>query len=480
MSRRVTRSQQRKQDLEVERVREAGARIGDASSINGDGSFSGSSVNGVESVEGTPRKGRSTKRQKLAAVAVVVQKAPEEKAAKFDGGVSENEESKVQEEGVGPRVKEGKIEEKNDKQKEKEEKTENKTLNGVVKGAHKKFSEGEEEPMRGVVETVVEEVEKPVEVNGDDATNTNKGSSEDQSDDDDDAPEAVSISTGRQAIFAHEEEIKKAREQYDPLLIHIYSGSTNPTPHRQESQARLKRKIHDARLKDQKAASQFQPPPSKRQKLSAPPPLPHAQSTDTSSGPTNTAAIATATTTATPSAEPPSPGGHLSPTSSTTLSLQQPPTDPSHPLNLILGRRSSDSAPPRTYTKKLPLLLPPSLLNEVALLPPTSPSTASTKASTTKPLNTRKTLAHFEAEEKAALEAIEKKKSRQLQKLPAYKKGPVHVAVLGKEELRERDRRVMAPPGSKKVADVRDNWLMGRKLVGGRGGRCQECWGRGL
>ena len=41
------------------------------------------------------------------------------------------------------------------------------------------------------------------------------------------------------------------------------------------------------------------------------------------------------------------------------------------------------------------------------------------------------------------------------------------MAVLGKEEQRERDRRVMAPPGSKKVGDVRDNWLMGRKLVGG-------------
>lgn len=427
-------------------MRVAGARIGDGSSINGDGGFSGSCVNGVESVEGTPRKGRATKRQKLAAVAVVVEKAPEEKAATFNGGVSENEE--LQEEGAGPKVKEGKIEEKNDKQKEKEEKTENKTLNGVVKGAHKKFSEGEEEPMRGVVETVVMEVEKPVEVNGGDATNTNKGSSEDQSDDDDDAPEAVSISTGRQAILAREEEIKKAREQ-------------------QESQARLKRKTHDARLKDQKAASQFQPPPSKRQKLSAPSQTAPAPSNDTPFGPTNTA-ITTATTTATPSAEPPSPGGLLSPTSSTTLSLQQPPTDPSHPLNLILAHRSSDSAPPRTYTKKIPLLLPPSLLNEVALLPPTPPpSTASTKASTTKPLNTRKTLADFEAEEKAALEAIEKKKSKQLQKLPAYKKGPVHVAVLGKEEQRERDRRVMAPPRSKKVGDVRDNWLMGRKLVGG-------------
>ena len=54
-----------------------------------------------------------------------------------------------------------------------------------------------------------------------------------------------------------------------------------------------------------------------------------------------------------------------------------------------------------------------------------------------------------------------------MQKLPTYKKGPVHVAVLGKEEQRERDRKVMAPPGSKKVGDVRDSWLMGRKLVGG-------------
>lgn len=43
----------------------------------------------------------------------------------------------------------------------------------------------------------------------------------------------------------------------------------------------------------------------------------------------------------------------------------------------------------------------------------------------------------------------------------------MHVAVLGKEEQRERDRRLMAPPRSKKVGDVRNNWLMGRKFVGG-------------
>ena len=210
MSRRVTRSQQRKQDSEREREREAEVGSGGGSSINGDGSFSGSSVNGVESVEGTPRKGRPpTKRQKLTAVAVVVEKVPEEKA-EVNGGISENEELKVQEEGVGSKVQEGKIKEKKDEQKE-VEKAENKTPNGVVKGTHKKFGE---EPTREVVEAVVVEVEKPVEVNGGDAAKTNKSDSEDESDDEDDAPEAVSISTSRQAILAREEDIKKAREQY--------------------------------------------------------------------------------------------------------------------------------------------------------------------------------------------------------------------------------------------------------------------------
>ena len=224
MSRRVTRSQQRKQDSEREREAEAGSGGG---SINGDGSFSGSSVNGVESVEGTPRKGRSpTKRQKLTAVVVMVEKVEEE--AEVNGSVSGSEELKLQEEGVGSKVQEGIIEEKKVEQKEQkeEEKTENKTPNGVVKGAHRKFSEEEEEPTREVVEAVA------VEANGDDATNTNEAGSEDESDNDDDAPEAVSISTGRQAILAREEEIKKATEQYDPppLLIHLYPRLTNPPP----------------------------------------------------------------------------------------------------------------------------------------------------------------------------------------------------------------------------------------------------------
>lgn len=219
MSRRITRSQQRKQDSEREREREADAGSG-SSSINGDASFSGSSVNGVESVEGAPRKGRSpTKRQRLTAVAVVVKKLPEEEKEAEANGVSEKEELKVQEEKVESKVQEERIEEKKEEQNKEEEKTENKESNGVVKGAHKKFGEEEEEPTREVVDTVVVGVGKPAQVNGGDTTNTNDADLEDEGGDDDDAPEAMSISTGRQATFAREEEIKKAREQYDPSLL---------------------------------------------------------------------------------------------------------------------------------------------------------------------------------------------------------------------------------------------------------------------
>lgn len=63
---------------------------------------------------------------------------------------------------------------------------------------------------------------------------------------------------------------------------------------------------------------------------------------------------------------------------------------------------------------------------------------------------------------------MEKKKAKAAAgKLPTYKRGPVTVAVLGSEEQRERNRRIMAPPGSRKVSAVRDVWVMGRKLSGG-------------
>lgn len=48
-----------------------------------------------------------------------------------------------------------------------------------------------------------------------------------------------------------------------------------------------------------------------------------------------------------------------------------------------------------------------------------------------------------------------------------YRKGPVTVAVLGAEEYWEKERKIMAPPGSFTVKNIKQSWLMGRRLAGG-------------
>ena len=149
------------------------------------------------------------------------------------------------------------------------------------------------------------------------------------------------------------------------------------------------------------------------------------------------------------SADSPPPPGILSSGSSTTLSHQPPPLSPTRPPDFL-------------RTRRIPLL-PDSLLEEVSRLP--LPSAPSAVKAPHKLSNTRKKFSDFEAEEKAALLALEKK--RKGNKLPIFKKGPVTVAVLGMEEHWERERRVMAPPGSFTVKNIKQSWLMGRKLADG-------------
>lgn len=233
---------------------------------------------------------------------------------------------------------------------------------------------------------------------------------------------------------------------------------------RQENAARLKRKALDARLKEQKIQSRplsdDQAINNKRQKLNLPisvpplalppPPSKNIQQSRTEISSAEPADIPTPT-------NPTTTDGFLSPTSSTTLSLQFPSShpDPSHPINRRIGPKS----------RKPPLLLPQSLLEEVARLP--SPPAPEPTYSSLKPKpNLHKKLADFEAEQKLAQEILDRK-LRKKQKKMGINKGPVKVAVLGREEERERERRVMAPPVVARVERVKDIWLMGRKSVAG-------------
>lgn len=187
---------------------------------------------GDQSPNGTPRKGRSpTKRQRLTAVAVVVQNDKKEEPEMEETVIvaaSGAESIQVRTNGVAKEAGEDNAEGK---------KNGEKTINKSAKSSRKTFDDEEEHSTKLFVKAVV--VEKPLkQVNEGDAVKVNgivnireevvDSEEEDDDDDDDAAPEAVSLSTGRQAILAQEEEIKRVREQYaSPYLILTIVHSIN-------------------------------------------------------------------------------------------------------------------------------------------------------------------------------------------------------------------------------------------------------------
>ncbi|KAI5796392.1 hypothetical protein DFH27DRAFT_564149 [Peziza echinospora] len=303
-----------------------------------------------------------------------------------------------------------------------------------IKAKHQKFDdESEVEPRK--------EQEPMVKItNGDDSAAEDKAQDtaisqeekeEEEESDDDEAPEAFSLSTGREIEAQRIADEKKALEQ-------------------QATSARLKRKAIDARLKEQKLQSQ---PQAKRQKIT-----PSAISTTTAT-PVLAAAAASSSNQNdggdSDSAEPSdSNTGITSPASSRTLSLQLPPSS-QFPNPIIHNISDRKSKPP------LPLLLPAALLEEVASRPSPPPEdTTTTSAGKSNNQSGHKKLADFEAEEKAAqLASFLKKKSNST---PVYKKGQFRVAVIGKEEEKERERKIMAPPKAKKIANIKSDWLTKR------------------
>ncbi|KAF8466626.1 hypothetical protein BDZ91DRAFT_158907 [Kalaharituber pfeilii] len=431
MSTRVTRSQVRRQkqegEVSPEKDRESGSGSGSPTA--------GPGVNMNGSGEDTPRRGRGRRRGKNL-LAVQVEIVKDEK-----GEVDERKEKVNGEAGAEMAKDVKKVKGVNGDGEVK--RVSHKFESDVEKGGELKLEEKTAEPAnpksssnRATKEAgEIITVNGIIEVNGTSSntppatrmTNGTVANAEDSGNDDgsssdDEAPEAVSNAAGRDLLRAREEEARKAREQQEVAL-------------------RLKRKAHDERLKEQKQQSlqstSTTPITSsnKRPKFHPSPP-PHDRKPTDSAEPSDTNT------------------GILSPTSSTTLSLQYPPLDPNHPRN----RRNN----------KPPLLLPESLLEEVARLPSPPPQQADQEkkkkpAVTPAPVNKRKTLSDFEAEEKLALELIKQKKGKKMVK---FNKGPVKVAVIGKDEQREKEKKVMAPRGVGGVERVKNVWLMGRKAGG--------------
>ena len=96
-------------------------------------------------------------------------------------------------------------------------------------------------------------------------------------------------------------------------------------------------------------------------------------------------------------------------------------------------------------------------MEEVASRPSPPPEDAASAGKNNK--SSHKKLADFEAEEKAAQLANLLKKSKSN---PVYQKGQFRVAVIGKEEEKERERKIMAPPKAKKIANIKSDWLTKR------------------
>lgn len=442
ISRRITRSQQKKQS----QVGQNGATEGQSNLMDTNGcQTSSGSAELEQSVKEWPAVKRST------VIAVVVEKRKKEGEGEAGKRAGENEEAK------GKNYSEEKVGEVES------------TGNGMVlSGIHMEPDGAGGGPIPEKARDLAIIPDKTGDVSGKNSERIlvkialPEGDGSDWSGDEgDDAPEALSLSTGRQVILSQEAEYKRAQDSYVvsfffpplPFPTTRYTNSKSPNPYLQQSYrqkvaARLKRKALDTRLKSQKAQAKSQLPPLKRQKLS--PTTTSLTATEinaTCTQPVSTPSTFTLQRSHSADSLPP---GILSPGSSTTLSHQPPPLSPTYPSNF-------------SRTRQIPLLLPDSLLEEVSRLPP--PPLPSTVKAPHKLSSSRKTLSDFEAEEKTALVALEKKCKGN--KLPIYKKGPVTVAVLGMEEHWEKERRIMAPPGSFTVKNIKQSWLMGRKLNGG-------------
>ncbi|CAZ85387.1 unnamed protein product [Tuber melanosporum] len=240
---------------------------------------------------------------------------------------------------------------------------------------------------------------------GNEPTNSTAADSESDSDSDDEAPEVVSLDTGREVVEKAQDEAKRAAEA-------------------QADAARKKRKAHGAKLKEQKEEANERK--KKRRKVN---PEDEEEEVD------NSRALAITEK----STEPPVDGANVA-----NPSPLSPPPAEQH-----LTKSNS------------PALLPETLLAQVAATkrrhhqeeqPDIYPNPEPGQKNQVTNTGT------------GGRNAERNRRKKQRQKLNrTLKKGPVSVKVL-KDDM--KSRKILPPPAAKTVGSIKDSWLFGRKAGG--------------
>lgn len=236
------------------------------------------------------------------------------------------------------------------------------------------------------------------------------------SDSDDEAPEAVSLETGRETARKLEQEAKRATEAYpSPHPSSIPARSkTNPIAPSQEKAARKKRKDRDTKLKEQKSEA------AKRKRGKVTP----AEADNVDESKSLTRHVATA-------------------------SEKEARVEEKGEMELAKEDRGKES---RSAPKELIVpLLPESLLAQVSALPNRQMSSDSDSDSgAVVEIGQKQSLIKSGKLEKNR----RKRERRKLNK--TFRRGPVNVKVL---EDKSASRRILPPPAAKIVGSIKDAWL---------------------